>query len=301
MPPHAHAHAQSSRHPHNQSYRHLPVPTDAKNNGRRPVYLHEHRRPPPRGDGVGGGAGGGGGAGLLQGFPTAGRHHQQQQQQHLQQQPEQGLPGHGQHAHAQPGPGFQWPSWASFRKHEGQSPHGADGATHTPQAANGTNAGAGRHYSKPTPPLNSRQRHPRDLVAAAVSKSAPPLPSSLQAQTQTQDNNNTPHLDAYIASQLGGRAPNHHNDGVDDAIDDYDDNNDKDDRLGGQSVKSMVTDYTSGTTWTAGTTTTYGGGMSVKTSTHVPKPDKAGYNRKWTDVAYKKYMLGMQFYRAEGK
>ena len=64
---------------------------------------------------------------------------------------------------------------------------------------------------------------------------------------------------------------------------------------------SMATDYTSGTTWTAGTTTTYGGGNSIKTSTHVPKPDKAGYNRKWTDVAYKKYVLGMQVYRAKGE
>ena len=292
MPPHAHA--QSSRHPHNQSYRHLPVPKDSKaQNGRRPVYLHEHRRPPPRGDGVGGGAGGGG-AGLLQGFPTAGRHQQVQGQQ--QQVP----PGQGQ-GQGQPGPGFQWPSWASFRKQEGQlPPHGADGAT--PQAANGAGAGAGagpgRYYSQQQP---SRQRNPRDLVAAAVSKSAhanaPPLPSSLQAQ----GNNNTPHLDAYIASQLGGRAPDHHDEGVEDAMDNYHDNDHNNDDLGGQSVKSMVTDYTAGTTWTAGTTTTYGGGMSVKTSTHVPKPDKAGYNRKWTDVAYKKYMLGMQFYRAQGE
>ena len=146
-------------------------------------------------------------------------------------------------------------------------------------------------------------------MAAAVTKSAPPLPSSLMgtggrasanpAPSQAQAQGNTPHLDAYIASQLGGRAPDHHN-GADINIDEYDDDEDND-RFGGQSVKSMVTDYTSGTTWTAGTTTTYGGGMSVKTSTHVPKPDKAGYNRKWTDVAYKKYQMGMSFYRAQGE
>ena len=41
--------------------------------------------------------------------------------------------------------------------------------------------------------------------------------------------------------------------------------------------------------------------MSVKTSTHVPKPDKPGWNRKWTDIAYKKYQMGMNCYRAKGE
>lgn len=270
MPPHAHAHAQSSRHPHNQSYRHLQIPKEPNNNakGKRPVYLHEHRRPPPRGDGVGGG----GEAGLLQGFPTEGR---QNQQQHRQQQ---GTPVHEQ-AQAQPGPGLQWPSWTSFRNQGGQSPHagaGPNGTTLISQAASGIN--------------NS------DARTGAAGRHAPPLPSSLQAQAHAQEQtqgNSTPHLDTYIASQLGGGAPKHHDDNTDDAMRNYHDGNNDD--------ASMATDYTSGTTWTAGTTTTYGGGNSIKTSTHVPKPDKAGYNRKWTDVAYKKYVLGMQVYRAKGE
>jgi hypothetical protein len=41
--------------------------------------------------------------------------------------------------------------------------------------------------------------------------------------------------------------------------------------------------------------------MSTKTPIHYPKPDKAGYNRKWTDVAFKKYKMGMGYYRAQGK
>lgn len=257
-------HAQSSRHPHNQSYRHLPVPPDEK---RRPVYLHEHRRPPPRGDG------------LLQGFPTA--ESQQPGRQESSVAAAAAAAGGG-----QTGAAFQWPTWASFRKEEAQAGPLADGAA--PRA--GTRAAAAGRYSLHPAPM-SRQRQPRDLVASSLSKSVPPLPSSLVNRANSAANgskSNTPHLDYYIASQLGGGNPNRH-----------DDVDELEEEMHGD--RSVVTDYTSGTTWTAGTTTTYGGGMSVKTSTHVPKPDKAGYNRKWTDVAYKKYQMGMDFYRAQGK
>lgn len=68
-----------------------------------------------------------------------------------------------------------------------------------------------------------------------------------------------------------------------------------------ESLTSLGTEHTNSTNYTFGTTTTYGGGMSTKTPMHKPKPDKAGYNRKWTDVAFKKYKMGMSHYRAHGK